>query len=166
MRNAPYHVEDMLLRTGEHWPEADTVATRLVNRLFRLRDLLLEESTKEMSRFELSPVEFAVLASLRKLGAPHEMRPSDMYNAMFVTSGGMTKILNELEARKLIERLPDPNDRRSVRVRLTAAGKVLIEATMAAVQTSEATMLARAADASTIAALADNLEVFTATLDR
>jgi len=33
---------------------------------------------------------------------------------MFVTSGGMTKILKNLDARKLIERLPNPNDGRSV----------------------------------------------------
>ena len=150
MPNAPYHVEDMLLRTGQHWPEADTVVTKFVSRLFRLRDLLLEESAREMARFDLSPVEFSVLSSLRKLGPPHEMRPSDMYNAMFVTSGGMTKILKGLEARSLIDRLPDPNDGRSIRVRLTDEGKELVEAAMASVLASEGATLARAADASTI----------------
>jgi DNA-binding MarR family transcriptional regulator len=156
----------MLLRSAQNWPEADTVVNRMVHRLFRLRDLILEDSTKEMARFGLSPVEFTVLSSLRKLAPPHEMRPSELYNAMLVTSGGMTKILRNLEARMLIERIPDRDDGRSVRVRLSAAGAALIEEAMTAVQASQTGMLERAADQSAIAELAESLAAFTSALDR
>ncbi|MCK8515074.1 MarR family transcriptional regulator [Methylonatrum kenyense] len=156
----------MLLRTARHWPEADTSVTKLVNRLFRLRDLILEESAREMARFELSPVEFAVLSSLRKLAPPREMRPSELYNAMVVTSGGMTKILKNLETRQLVKRLPDPTDGRSVRIRLSESGATLIEEALATVQASQAAMLAKAADSSAVARLADSLAAFTSTLDR
>lgn len=166
MRNTRYHVEDMLLRTAQNWPDADTAVNRLVNRLFRLHDLILEDSAKEMARFDISPVEFTVLSSLRKLAPPHEMRPSELYNAMLVTSGGMTKILKSLDARKLVERIPDPNDGRGIRVRLTATGAALIEEVMEAVQASQAMMLAKAADPSAVVTLAESLAAFTSTLDR
>lgn len=166
MPHTPYHVEDMLIRTSQNWPEADTVVTVFVNRLFRLRDLLLEDASKEMARFDLSPVEFAVLSALRKMRPPHELRPSDLYNAMFVTSGGMTKILRGLEARQLIARMPDAQDRRSVRVRLTTSGKSLIEDTMSAVQASQTALLSRAGNQVTITAVADGLGRFTSALDR
>lgn len=166
MPNTRYHVEDMLLRTAQNWPGADTAVNRLVNRLFRLRDLIMEDSAKEMARFDLSPVEFTVLSSLRKLAPPHEMRPSELYNAILVTSGGMTKILKSLDARKLVERLPDPNDGRGIRVRLSATGAALIEEAMTAVQASQAGMLARAADQAAVTNLAESLAAFTSVLDR
>lgn len=166
MPRKPCHVEDMLIKTGQNWPETDIVMTQFVSRLFRLRDLLLEDASKEMARFDLSPVEFAVLSSLRKMSPPHELRPSDLYNAMLVTSGGMTKILKGLETRQLVQRLPDPQDRRSVRVRLTKPGKELIEEAMSSVQASETALLSKAGDKAMIKAIAEDLGKFTSTLDR
>jgi DNA-binding MarR family transcriptional regulator len=44
-----------------------------------------------------------------------------------VTSGGMTKRLAALERRGLIRREPDPHDKRSKAVAVTAQGKRLVE---------------------------------------
>jgi DNA-binding MarR family transcriptional regulator len=48
-----------------------------------------------------------------------------------VTSGTMTNRVDRLETRGLVQRLPDPADRRGVRVRLTPRGKERVDAALA-----------------------------------
>ncbi len=74
--------------------------------------------------------EFDVLAALRRSGRRYRLTPTDLSNALMVTSGGMTKRLSALENRGLIRREPDPNDGRSTTVSLTREGKRLVEATL------------------------------------
>jgi DNA-binding MarR family transcriptional regulator len=47
-----------------------------------------------------------------------------------VTSGAITNRVDKLSAKGLVERKPCPGDRRAVLVRLTLAGKELIDATL------------------------------------
>jgi DNA-binding MarR family transcriptional regulator len=44
-----------------------------------------------------------------------------------LSSGGMTKRLDRLDGAGLIERLPDPSDRRGTLIRLTRRGKAIID---------------------------------------
>jgi MarR family protein len=53
----------------------------------------------------------------------------------------MTNILHELERRGLVERLPDPSDRRGVLIRLTAEAAKLIEAAIEAHAAEEHRMI-------------------------
>ena len=74
-----------------------------------------------LSRFDLQPGEFDVLASLRRAGSP------------FVLSrAGMTHSLDRLEAAGLVERTLDPQDRRSFRIRLTDRGLARVDEAMTA----------------------------------
>ena len=63
--------------------------------------------------------EFDVLAALRRAGTPYELSPGRLLRETLVTSGTMTNRVDRLVARGLVERLPDPADRRGVKVRLT-----------------------------------------------
>ena len=47
-----------------------------------------------------------------------------------ITSGGMTNRLDRLERAGLVERRPDPDDRRGKLIALTAAGKRVIDETI------------------------------------
>jgi DNA-binding MarR family transcriptional regulator len=47
---------------------------------------------------------------------------------MMLSSAAMTNRIDRLEARRLVERKPDPNDRRSVKISLTEEGLELVEA--------------------------------------
>jgi len=71
------------------------------------------------------------LAALRSAPPPYELAPTELYSAVLISSGGLTKVLKALERRKLIGRVKDKNDRRSLRVRLMPAGKRLAEDSMA-----------------------------------
>jgi DNA-binding MarR family transcriptional regulator len=84
-----------------------------------------------LRRFSLSVAEFDVLASLRNSPAPYEMTPTQIQHEIVITSGGLTKILLQLETRALVERSQLKNDLRIKPVRLTSSGVQTIEAAMA-----------------------------------
>jgi DNA-binding MarR family transcriptional regulator len=77
--------------------------------------------------YELTPSDYAVISTLRRAGPPYRLSPSELYTVLERSSGGMTKMLKRLEGLGLIERVPDPEDGRSIRVLLTEAGVALQE---------------------------------------
>ena len=60
--------------------------------------------------------------ALRRQGPPYELRPTDLFRLLGVTSGAMTYRIDKLVARGLVERAPDPEDGRGAVIRLTSAG--------------------------------------------
>jgi DNA-binding MarR family transcriptional regulator len=74
--------------------------------------------------------EFDVLATLRRSGDPYMLSPTRLYEAAMISSGGMTARLDRLEHAGLIERRPDPNDRRGKLIALTEQGREVIDATI------------------------------------
>jgi DNA-binding MarR family transcriptional regulator len=78
----------------------------------------------------LQPGEFDVLATLRRSGDPFMLSPTRLYEAAMISSGGMTNRLDRLERAGLIERRPDPNDRRGKLIALTVAGRRVIDETI------------------------------------
>jgi DNA-binding MarR family transcriptional regulator len=85
--------------------------------------LLLEALQKEsLGTFDLSFVEYSVLRLLARAGETHQLSPSRLAEQVVRTTGAMTKILDRLERRGLLERVPDPTDRRALLVHLTEEG--------------------------------------------
>ena len=78
----------------------------------------------------LQPGEFDVISTLRRSGAPYMLSPTRLYESMMISSGGMTNRLDRLERAGLIERRPDPDDRRGKLIALTAAGRRVIDETI------------------------------------
>ncbi|TIC85954.1 MarR family transcriptional regulator [Nocardioides sp. GY 10113] len=85
--------------------------------------------------------EFDVLAALRRAGAPYELSPGKLLKETLVTSGTMTNRVDRLVTRGLVERRPDPNDRRGVLVRLTPEGKAAVDGAFAALLDAERDLL-------------------------
>lgn len=75
--------------------------------------------------------EFDVISTLRRSGKPYMLSPTRLYEAAMISSGGMTARLDRLERAGLIERRPDPNDRRGKLIALTEQGRKVIDATIA-----------------------------------
>lgn len=71
--------------------------------------------------------EFDVLATLRRAGAPYALCPTDLFEALMISSGGMTNRLDRLEKADLIVRSPNPQDRRGTLVSLTEQGLELMD---------------------------------------
>jgi len=74
---------------------------------------------------------------LRAQPKPRRMTPTDLYQAILITSGGMTKVLKQLEEEGDIVREDHSSDKRSRYVRLTPAGEKRAEAVMMAVSEDE-----------------------------
>lgn len=79
----------------------------------------------------LTAAEFDVLATLRNAPPPHELTPSQLQESVLITSGGLTKVMRQLEARKLVTRPLHEIDQRVKPVKLAPPGKRLVEKAMA-----------------------------------
>lgn len=64
---------------------------------------------------------------LRRMGTLGSTNASALARALSYDSGGMTRLLDGLEQLALLQRQPDPTDRRVLRIVLTPAGRALSE---------------------------------------
>jgi DNA-binding MarR family transcriptional regulator len=90
----------------------------------------------------LQPGEFDVLATLKRSGPPYMLSPTRLYEATMISSGGMTNRLDRLERSGLVERRPDPDDRRGKLIALTDAGKRVTDETIGRHVANEVQLLA------------------------
>jgi len=104
-------------------PGVDVSSLVPMAKLARVSLLLAAFQDEQLAPYALTSGDYSVLAALRRSGSPYKLSPSELYNVLECSSGGMTKMLKRLEARGLIERLPDPSDGRSHQVSLSAEGK-------------------------------------------
>ena len=72
----------------------------------------------------LTPSQFGVLEALEHLGP---LNQSEICGKLLKSGGNITLVIDNLEARGLVQRERSTDDRRVVTVSLTAAGKELIE---------------------------------------
>jgi DNA-binding MarR family transcriptional regulator len=143
--NAP--LSDRAEKAVAQWrrerPDLDPSPMALLGRLAEAAHVIARDRLNPLfARFGLQPGEFDVLATLRRSGAPFVLTPTQLYEATMVSSGGMTNRLDRLERAGLIERRPDPGDRRGVLVALTGAGRVLIDEAVTAHVANEHDLLA------------------------
>jgi DNA-binding MarR family transcriptional regulator len=110
-----------------------------ISRLSRLLDLRLKDFFAEHG---LERWEFDVLATLRRSGPPYELTAGALNRAAMITSGAITNRIDRMAKRGLVERVPDEQDRRSVRVRLTERGWETIEELVGPHTENEALLLA------------------------
>ena len=98
-----------------------------IGRIKRLEVILMRKlSANYKVNYQLSHWEFDVLATLRRAGTPYLLSPTVLFDSMMVSSGTMTNRLQHLEKKQLIERIDNPNDKRSLLVQLTTKGISLI----------------------------------------
>lgn len=75
----------------------------------------------------LQPGEFDVLATLRRSGVPYALTPTELYEDAMISSGSMTNRIDRLVKLTLVERRPNPKDKRGTLVGLTEQGFDLID---------------------------------------
>lgn len=68
-----------------------------------------------------------LMLALRRSGPPYVKRPTDLFRALLVTSGAITKKVNRLVEAGYVERLPDPSHNGGFLVHLTKTGLQVVE---------------------------------------
>ena len=143
MKRVP-EATDAVDRITAQWrrarPDLDPTPMEVIGRITRLAALIQRELERVFAEHGLAGGDFDVLATLRRAGAP--VTPGELSHATMVTTGGMTKRLDRLEALGLIRRQPDPNDRRGRLIALTGDGRALIDRTVEAHLQNEERLLA------------------------
>lgn len=104
-------------------PDLDPSPLALVARVIVIAKYLERAAEVGLEKHRLTLGQFDLLSTIRRLGSKGGMTPSQLLQIVMVSSGGMTSRLDKLEAAGLIERQPDPNDRRGVVVMLTSKGR-------------------------------------------
>ena len=123
--------EDLIDRLQGDWrqerPELNTSAMAVVGRLLILGDRLRKQAGDALAPFGLGYTDLDVLATLRRSGAPFRLRPADLLRSVLIQSGSLTACLDRLQKRGWIDRVENPDDRRSRSVQLTEAGRDLVD---------------------------------------
>jgi DNA-binding MarR family transcriptional regulator len=121
------HVDDVLAEWRKEQPGLDTSTVAVVARIGRAAALLDRGLNANFARYGINRTDWDALASLRRVGAPYQRSPTELYRALMRTSGGITHLVDRLEDDGLVERIPDPADRRGLLVRLTPKGRGLVD---------------------------------------
>ena len=108
---------------------------RLIN---RLRVELIDAMDRELSKFDISAPQLIVLASVasKEAGSAAGLCKSISYDP-----GAMTRMIDRLEQKGLVRRVPNPDDRRAMNLELTTAGRALYPQLLVAKEVVQAQFL-------------------------
>lgn len=127
-------------------PDLDVSPLEVLSRVDRLSRHLDRARRDAFAAHGLESWAFDVLAALRRAGAPYQLSPGQLVTQTMVTSGTMTNRVDRLAANGLVQRSPDPGDRRGVIVRLTDAGRERVDSAVADLVRREHQLLGRLDD--------------------
>ena len=122
-------------------PDLDVEPMQVLSRVTRLARHLDLARRSAFAAHGLESWEFDVLSALRRSGAPYQLSPGRLLRETMVTSGTMTNRVDRLAGKGLVDRLPDPDDRRGVLVRLTRRGQASVDAALEDLLRREQTLL-------------------------
>jgi DNA-binding MarR family transcriptional regulator len=122
------HVDEILGQWRRERPGMDVAPLGLMGRLLRTAHLADAALADGLADYGLKPGWFDLMAALRRDGAPYELNPTQLMRATMLSSGGMTKRLDRMAEAGIVDRKPDPDDRRGTLVRLTPQGVATIDA--------------------------------------
>src|SRR5260221_1675000 len=91
---------------------------------WRLLGTMMEGAFNRLCQrdYRISGSDMRVLFALRRGGPPYVKRPTDLFKALLVTSGAMTKKVDRLATLGMVERVQDPGHLGGVLIRLTKKG--------------------------------------------
>lgn len=118
-----HHLQDIIATWTRERPDLDLsnyILAMFVMRLGRVVDDVYDRFCRK--RFGISGADMRVLFALRRAGKPFVRRPTDLFRALLVTSGAITKQVDRLSRLGFVERLDDPTNSAGVLIALTAKG--------------------------------------------
>ncbi|PZU93208.1 MAG: MarR family transcriptional regulator [Pseudanabaena sp.] len=156
-------MEDKIDYIFEQWrqesSQLDISPLGIVGRVLRIARLLEKHRETVLAEYGLSVWSFDVVTTLRRQGKPYQLKPTDLYSLLMLSSGATTNRIDRLEQDGIVTRLRDPDDRRSVIVQLAPKGVQLADLVIPILLKSEQDLLSHFANP-------DERETFIAMLRR
>ncbi|MEU4893317.1 MarR family transcriptional regulator [Streptomyces sp. NPDC044780] len=126
--------DDTVAAVVQQWkavhPGLDTSPMEIIGRINRCASLLQQAESGPLRDADLSRTEFDLLGALRRTG--RDLTPGELARETFVSGAAVTKRLRQLIERGLVERHTDDRDRRVAHVRLTEAGREVMDTVLPA----------------------------------
>lgn len=107
--------------------------------LSRAQQTAVQEYKAQLEAYDLTPSQFTVLKCLWELGS---LSPGQLAEATYIERPAITGILDRLESRGMVRRVPDYYDRRSINICLTEEAAELKDRIIAAAETANNNVLA------------------------
>lgn len=119
------HLQNGIQNIKENTPEIYKNSINISASLFFLKNKMYDEGNEILSNvYNMNQTQLDVLATLYYLGdKKYTLSPTELYERMLFSSGGMTKVLKQLEEKKYIQRIENSEDKRSKLVQLSQLGE-------------------------------------------
>jgi DNA-binding MarR family transcriptional regulator len=117
------HIQDVVASWERERPDLDLSNFLLaicVMRVGRVLDDAYDRMCRK--RHGISGADMRVLLALRRAGKPYARRPTDLFRALLVTSGAITKQVDRLSKLGFVDRMADPAYLGGVLIALTGKG--------------------------------------------
>lgn len=121
----PVELERLAHEEAGH-PDCDPLNVQALIWIFRAFNATINAQAEELRPLGLSPSAFNVLMALRNNAEP-TLEPCQLARRLLISRPSVTGLLDTLQGKGLIERLPHGEDRRRVLVSLTDAGRRLLD---------------------------------------
>jgi DNA-binding MarR family transcriptional regulator len=104
-----------------HYPNSSAKATECAMNLVFTADLLVKCISELVQPFNLTPASGLVLSILADSESP--LPPKQIADRLIISRATVTGLVDSLEQRGFVRRLPHPSDRRMLLIELTDTGK-------------------------------------------
>jgi DNA-binding MarR family transcriptional regulator len=121
-------------------PSADELTGRLADQLLALSRRLHRTQRRLMEPLGITPAQSRLLRTLAHCQAPPRM--ADLAQRLEVVPRAVTTLVDALEAQGLVRRVPDPHNRRVIRIELLEPGAQALRELRRARRSSAAELLA------------------------
>ena len=90
-------IDEILEQWQRESPQLDVSALAVTGRVMRIARLLEKHRETVLTEYGLNVWSFDVLATLRRQGSPYQLKPTDLYGLLMLSSGAMTNRIDRLE---------------------------------------------------------------------
>ncbi len=125
-RSAHEQVDAIFAQWRAERPDIDATPVRIYGLVGQIHLQATAFINKALEPLGLVRGTFDVLTALRRAGAPYALTPRQLATSLLLSGAGLASRINQLEALHFVARLPEPTDRRTVKIQLTVAGEAVI----------------------------------------
>ena len=94
----------------------------------RAHSTMLRRIARDLEEAELPPLSwYDVLAALRDAPEERPLKQVEIAERVLLSHSGLSRLIDRMEAKGVVERVSCPSDRRSLNIQLTEAGREMLE---------------------------------------